>query len=106
EGTLRRKRRDRPPRPPARARRRSASPGGRPRHVLPPSDQGPDAPAGAAPLGGGREPLERLKRCKGAGGIPTFCTFCTLLPGLHPSARSAPFCQVCTLLRNGWRLRV
>src|SRR5205814_1843613 len=42
---------------------------------------------------GGRERVstERMERCKGAGGIPTFRTFCTLLPGLHPSARFAPF---------------
>src|SRR5438094_202895 len=31
-----------------------------------------------------------MQRCRG---IPTFCQVCTLLPGLHPSARFAPFCQ-------------
>jgi len=39
-----------------------------------------------------RRRAEGCKRCKGAGGIPTFCTFCTLVPGLRPSARFAPQC--------------
>src|SRR5438105_1744620 len=52
--------------------------------------------------------MQKVQRCRGdthflhflhpSARFAPFCQVCTLLPGLHPSARFAPFCQVCTLL--------